>query len=143
MPNFAASFVVRDRIRWSDCDPLGIVYYGAYLRFFEIAEFEMFRSVGLPYDLLRVEHGVWLPRKALHAEFHRPAAMDEEIDIAVRVEEIGVASITLQFEVTRASDGAARASATLTIVSVDKETMEKRPVPGWVREKLTPSAPRP
>jgi acyl-CoA thioester hydrolase len=134
----SASFVVRDRIRWSDCDPLGIVYYGAYLRFFEIAEFELLRSVGLPYDVLRVEHGVWLPRKALHAEFHRPAEMDEEIEIAASVEKIGTMSITFRFEVTRASDGAPRASATLTVVSVDKASMEKRPVPDWVREKLTP-----
>lgn len=142
MPN-SAPFVIYDRIRWSDCDPLGIVYYGAYLRFFEIAEFEMLRAVGLPYDVLRVEHGVWLPRKALHAEFHRPAAMDEEIRVAVSVDKIGTTSITFRFEVARASDGAPRASATLTVVSVDKETMEKRPVPDWVREKLTPSAPRP
>lgn len=142
MSNSAAPFVVRDRIRWSDCDPLGIVYYGAYLRFFEIAEFEMLRSMGLPYELLRVQHGVWLPRKALHAEFHRPAAMDEEIAIAASIDRVGTTSITFRFEVTRASDGEPRASATLTVVSVEKKTMEARPVPDWLREKLT-SAPRP
>lgn len=136
-PSPRTPFVIRDRIRWSDCDPLGIVYYGAYLRFFEVAEFEFLRSIGLPYDVLRVEHGVWLPRKALQAEFHRPAAMDEEIAVSIAVERVGTTSVTFRFEVTRASDAAPRASATLTVVCVDKTTLEKSPVPEWVRRKLT------
>ena len=87
-------FVVRDRVRWSDCDPLGIIHYAAYLRFLEVAEHELMRSLGLPYDLLRVERGVWLPRKALHMEFHKPAQMDEEVAIAIAVERVGTTSIT-------------------------------------------------
>jgi acyl-CoA thioester hydrolase len=131
-----STFVVRERIRWSDCDPLGIVFYGAYLRFFEIAEFEFLRSLGLPYNTLRLEHGVWLPRKAFGAEFHHPAVMDEEIDISIGVTRVGTTSITFQFEVTRASDGARRASASSTVVCVDKSTFSKQPIPAWLREKL-------
>ncbi len=132
----SSPFVVRERIRWSDCDPLGIVFYGAYLRFFEIAEFEFLRSVGLPYNVLRVDHGVWLPRKAFGAEFHHPAVMDEEIDISISVMRVGTTSITFQFEVTRASDGEPRASASSTVVCVDKSTYSKQPVPAWLRQKL-------
>lgn len=138
MSEITLPFSVRDRVRWSDCDPLGIVYYGAYLRFFEIAEFEMLRAAGVPFDMLRVENGVWLPRKALHAEFHRPAAMDEEIVIAAGVERMGDTSITFRFEVTRALDGARRASATLTVVCVDREPLAKRAIPEWFRAALVP-----
>lgn len=129
-------FSVRERVRWSDCDPFGIIYYGAYIRFFEIAEHEMLRSLGLPYDVLRVERDVWIPRKALTMEFHRPAEMDEEIDIAVGVRNIGTTSITFGFEVTAAADGAPRASASLTVVAVDKPTMTKRAIPDWLRDAL-------
>ena len=129
-------FSVRERVRWSDCDPFGIIYYGAYIRFFEIAEHEMLRSLGLPFDVLRVERDVWIPRKALTMEFHRPAAMDEEIDISVGVRTIGTTSITFGFEVTAALDGTPRASASLTVVAVDKPTMTSRPIPEWLREAL-------
>ena len=61
-------FSVRERARWIDGDPFGIIYYGAYIRFFEIAEHEMLRSLGLPFDVLRVERDVWIPRKALTME---------------------------------------------------------------------------
>ena len=112
------------------------MFYGAYLRFFEIAEFEFLRSLGLPYNVLRVERGVWLPRKAFGAEFHHPAVMDEEIAISIDVTRVGTTSITFRFEVTRASDGEPRASASLTVVCVDKESMTKQPIPAWLREKL-------
>jgi YbgC/YbaW family acyl-CoA thioester hydrolase len=129
-------FSVRERVRWSDCDPFGIIYYGAYTRFFEIAEHEMLRSLGLPYDVLRVERDVWIPRKALSMSFESPAEMDEEIDVAVGVRDVGTTSITFAFEVTAVVSGALRASATLTVVVVDKPTMTKRPVPEWLRDAL-------
>jgi acyl-CoA thioester hydrolase len=125
-------------VRWSDCDPFGIIYYGAYTRFFEIAEHEMLRSLGLPYDVLRVERDVWIPRKALTVDFQRPAEMDEEIDIGVGVERVGTTSITFRFAVTAAADAAPRATALLTVVVVDKPTMTKRPVPDWLRTALEP-----
>ncbi len=131
-------FAVHDRVRWSDCDPLGIIFYGAYIRLFEIAEHELLRAVGLPFDTLRGERGVWLPRKAFHAEFDAPAAMDEAVTIAAGIQAIGTTSITFAFTVVRTSDGAPRAHATLTVVCVDKATMTKYPVPAWLREALEP-----
>ena len=40
-------FTIDEYVRWSDVDPAGIIFYGAYVRFFEIAETELFRSAGL------------------------------------------------------------------------------------------------
>lgn len=131
-----ARFTVSDRVRWSDCDPLGIIHYAAYLRMFEVAEHEMFRAAGLPYEILRKSGGVWLPRKALQMEFHTPAQMDEAVTIESWYSRVGETSMTLRFEVYRESDRAHRASGTLTVVCVHKETMLKYPIPADVREKI-------
>lgn len=131
-------FRVQDRVRWSDCDPLGIIYYGAYIRYFEVAEHEMFRAAGLPYEVMRVERQVQLPRKAFSVEFHSPAQMDELLDIEVGVSRIGTTSVTMRFEAFRAADRAHRATASLTVVCVEKESIAKRPLPGFVKEALTP-----
>ena len=40
-------FTIEERVRWGDVDAARIIFYGAYIRFFEIAETELFRSVGL------------------------------------------------------------------------------------------------
>ncbi len=129
-------FAVQERVRWSDCDPLGIIYYGTYVRFFEAAEHEMFRQAGLPYEVMRVQRHVQLPRKAFAVEFHSPAQMDELLEIRVGVSRIGETSITMRFEAYRAHDLTHRASATLTVVCVEKETITKRPLPDFVKEAL-------
>jgi acyl-CoA thioesterase FadM len=43
-------FTIEEHVRWSDIDRAGIIYYGQFQRFFEIAETELFRAVGLPYS---------------------------------------------------------------------------------------------
>ena len=134
-------FEIRDRVRWSDCDPFGIIYYGAYVRLFQVAEEEMFRACGLPFHTLRKTLGVWIPRKALHAEFHSPAELDEEVAVAAWFARVGTTSITMQFEVYRASDRAHRATGVVTVVSVDKATMTKKNLPGEVKRLLAAFTP--
>lgn len=131
-------FAVRERVRWSDCDPLGIIYYGAYIRYFEAAEHEMFRAAGLPYEVMRVQRHVQLPRKAFQVEFHSPAQMDELLEVRVGVSRLGGTSLTMRFEVFRAEDGLHRASAALTVVCVDKASITKRPLPDFVKDALRP-----
>lgn len=131
-------FAVQERVRWSDCDPLGIIYYGTYIRFFEAAEHEMFRQAGLPYEVMRVQRHVQLPRKAFQVEFHSPAEMDELMEVRVGVSRMGETSLTMRFEAYRARDLKHRASATLTVVCVDKESITKRPLPDFVKDALRP-----
>ena len=128
----------QQRVRWSECDPLGIIWYGSYLKYFEAAEHELFRQAGLPYEVMRVQRHVQLPRKAFSVEFHSPAEMDELMEIRVGVAKIGETSLTLRFEAYRARDLVHRASALLTIVCVEKATITKRPLPDFVKEALRP-----
>jgi YbgC/YbaW family acyl-CoA thioester hydrolase len=132
----AHAFEVRDRIRWADSDPMGIVFYGAYLRLIGVAESEMFRACDMPVHTMRLERGVWIPRKALHLEFHSAAELEEEVLIRSWFGRIGTTAITMRFEFYRASDQAHRASGSLTVVSVERESMTPRPIPEAVKALL-------
>ena len=74
-----AHFSLSDRVRWSDCDPLGIIHYRTYLRLFEVAEHEMFRSLGIKI----VEHEpdgstyFWIARTVTRDKggFHAPRSV--------------------------------------------------------------------
>ncbi len=125
-----------DRVRWNDSDPFGIIYYGAYIRLFQVGEEELFRAAGLPFRELRVGRGVWIPRKALEVEFHSPAELDEQVLIRSWFARIGRTAITIRHDVYRAEDMAHRASGALTVVSVDKATMTPKPLPEEVRAQL-------
>jgi acyl-CoA thioester hydrolase len=130
-------FETLERVRWNDCDATGIIYYGAYVRLVQVAEEELFRACGLPFAALRREMGVWIPRKAFHLEFHSPAQIDEQVAVQVHFSKIGTTSITMQFEVYRASDRKHRATGSLTVVSVDKATMKTKPLPENVKRALS------
>ena len=130
------AFEVRDRIRWSDSDPMGIIFYGAYVRLIGVAESELFRACGLPVNVLRYERGVWIPRKALHLEFHSAADLEEEVIVQAWFARIGTSAITMRFEFYRASDRAHRASGSLTVVCVERESMRPRPLPDDVKALL-------
>ena len=137
------AFEVRDRIRWADSDPMGIVFYGAYIRLIGVAESEMFRACGLPVHEMRLRRGVWIPRKALHLEFHSAADLEEEVIVQAWFGRIGTTAITMRFEFYRAADRAHRASGSLTVVSVERDPMTPRPIPQDVRDLLARYAVQP
>jgi YbgC/YbaW family acyl-CoA thioester hydrolase len=134
------AFEVRDRIRWADSDPMGIIFYGAYLRLIGVAESEMFRACGLPVNVMRFERGVWIPRKALHLEFHSAADLEEEVVVQAWFARVGTTAITMRFEFYRASDRMHRASGSLTVVSVERDAMRPKPLPDDVKAMLEPFA---
>src|SRR5215207_7220482 len=92
-------FTTREFVRWSDVDKAGIICYGSYVRFFEIAETELFRAIGYPYSKVFDHFDIWLPRKQLHFEFHHPARLDDVLEIEGWVGKIGRTSLRLDFAV--------------------------------------------
>lgn len=132
-----APFVVHEYVRWGDVDIIGIIRYDAYLRFFEFAESELLRAVGLQYHDMVARHGVTLPRKVMHAEFMTAARLDERMEIRTYVSAVGRTSLTLNFDMF-ADDGTPRAKGHLVLVAVDVGTLNKRPVPPEVISALAP-----
>lgn len=134
-PDAPAPFTVRERVRWSDVDAAGIVCYGSFLRFFELAESEMFRAAGLPHAALGDE-GVWLVRRRVECDFLRPARLDDELEARVAVESTGRTSVSLAFEIREAAGGEVSVRSRYTLVAVDRATLRPVPLPARVRAAL-------
>ena len=131
-------FVISEYVRWGDIDLAGIICYGAYIRFYEIAETEVFRAVGLPFGELFERYGIWLPRKIMHTEFHSPAVLDERLKVAVYFSRVGRTSLTINFDVMNADTGALHATAYQVLVCVGKAEFEKRPLPPELVSSIEP-----
>src|SRR5260221_4364692 len=100
-------FTIEERVLWGDVDAARIIFYGSYIRFFEIAETELFRAAGLSYGRVFDELDIWLPRVHLECDFRRVAQLDDLLEVSVYVGSIGKTSLRLNFEVRRkGSDGA-------------------------------------
>ena len=141
--NQSQKFTIEERVRWGDVDAASIIFYGSYIRFFEIAETELFRAVGMPYGKLFDELDIWLPRVHLECDFHRAPRLDDLLEVSVYVGNIGRTSLRLDFEVRRKTeDGTIEkdlmATAHFVLVATDRANLKPIPVPEALREKLTP-----
>ena len=94
-------FSIEERVLWGDVDAARIIFYGSYIRFFEIAETELFRAVGMPYGKVFDELDIWLPRVHLECDFRRVAQLDDLLEVSVYVGIVGNTSLRLNFEVRR------------------------------------------
>ncbi|HEX6189135.1 MAG TPA: thioesterase family protein [Pyrinomonadaceae bacterium] len=136
-------FAIEERVRWGDVDAAGIIFYGSYIRFFEIAETELFRAVGLPYGKIFEELNIWLPRVHLECDFHRAAQMDDLLEVSVYMARIGKSSLRLNFEVRKRNEAGEieeklMATAHFVLVSTDRENLKPLPVPDVLRRALDP-----
>jgi acyl-CoA thioester hydrolase len=126
-------FSARTRVGFSDTDAQGIVYYGRYNPYFDLARVEYLRGLGL---LHRREVGAFVMR-ANDVEYFAPAVFDDEIAVFVRVRSIGRTSVTFEFAAYREPDGALMVTAHQTLVYVDLGERKARPVPQRFRDAVT------
>jgi YbgC/YbaW family acyl-CoA thioester hydrolase len=125
---------IEERVRWSDVDAAGILCYGAYLRFYEIAETELFRAAGEPFHEVFERYDVWLPRVHIESDFLRPVVLDDVLRVAVQVERIGRTSLHLAFRVSRGGEDVARAR--FVMVSVSRSGLAKTRFPAALAARL-------
>lgn len=136
-------FAIEERVLWGDVDAARIIFYGSYIRFFEIAETELFRTVGMPYGKVFDELDIWLPRVHLECDFKRAAQLDDLLEVSVYVGAIGRTSLRLNFEVRRkGGDGNVEqnliATAHFVLVSASRDDLRPIPVPDELRRALEP-----
>ena len=129
-------FTIEERVRWGDVDAARIIFYGAYIHFFEFAETELFREVGLAYGKMFDELKIWLPRVHLECDFRRAARLDDLLEVSVYVGRFGTKSMKLNFEVRRKHEDELIATAHFVLAAVDQDTFETVPIPAEMRERL-------
>ena len=134
----AWKFRIEERVRGGDVDAARIIFYGAYIRFFEIAETELFRTVGLPYGRMFDELDVWLPRAHLECDFRQAAQLDDLLEVSVYVGRVGTKSLRLNFEVRRNGYPSIVAEAHFVLVAVRRNTFDSVPVPDELKRRLAP-----
>ena len=127
------AFSTRTRVGFSDTDAQGIVYYGRYNPYFDLARVEYLRSLELLQQ--RGEAGNFVMR-ANDVEYFAPAVFDDEIEVFVRVSRIGRTSVTFAFAAYRVPDDVLMVTAHQTLVYVDLAERKACPVPAAYRERV-------
>ncbi len=134
----ADPFVIDEYVRWSDVDGAGIIFYGSYVRFFEIAETELFRTAGVPYSEVFDRFDIWLPRVHLECDFRYPPKLDDRLRVAAYFTSFGTSSITINFDVLHVEAGRLAAVGHEVLVCTSRSTLKSKPIPAELRALLEP-----
>ena len=122
------------RVGFSETDAQGVVYYGRYLPYFDLARTEYHRHLG------RVTlGGVDFAMRATTVEYHAGARFDDLLEVFVRVARIGTTSITYEHAAYRINDDGTdllMATSTATLVCIALDERKAVPVPAAFRERI-------
>jgi acyl-CoA thioester hydrolase len=124
------------RVRWSECDAQGIVYYARYFDYVDIGLAEYFRNLGMRlYDEKQRAHFDTATVKAT-LEYKAPARVDDVLNVYTRIVKIGATSITAETEIYRERSGELLTWVETVSVGFDSATGTSRVVPDDVRARV-------
>jgi acyl-CoA thioester hydrolase len=130
-------FSIVQRVRFGDLDAMQHMNNVEFLRFFETARIDFFRTV-LPDHAPGSRGGFGFIFAECHINYRAPAFFDDEIRTWVRPAEIKRSSLRLEFEMRVEADDRLVADGWGTVVGYDYAAGEPRPLPDSIRERVEP-----
>ena len=122
------------RVRYGETDQMGVVYYGNYAIYYEVARVECMRAMGLSYRELE-EKGFMLPVLENNSKYLGPAKYDEELTLKVSIKERPKARITFHCDIYNEQNKLINEGKT-TLVFVSKKTGKPCRIPDEMERLL-------
>lgn len=121
------------RVRYSETDQMGYVYYGNYAQYYEVGRVEALREIGVRYRDME-NSGVMMPVLEMKTKYIRPAKYDDQLKVVTTIRELPNTRITFEIEIF--NDDRLINIGEVTLVFVDMKTGKPTPAPEWIMEKL-------
>ncbi|MDA8520671.1 acyl-CoA thioesterase [Acidovorax sp. NCPPB 4044] len=135
----APDFVRLRQVRFSHCDPAGIVFFPQYLILFhQLVEDWFNEGLGISYADMLGPRGIGLPIVRLECDFRAVSRMGDLLSLELSLERIGGRSLTLAFAAR--TEDELRVASRQVLVFTSLQTHRAMDVPADVRAVL--GAPR-
>ncbi len=122
-------------IRFSHCDPAGIVYFPHYFDMFNgLIEDWYTEQLGVDYAKLILNDRYGFPFVHIETDFKRPSRMGEQLDLTLLLLKIGLSSLSVLIVGHLA--GVERLRARLITAMLSLETQQKVELPHFLRDKF-------
>jgi acyl-CoA thioester hydrolase len=105
------------RVRYNECDPMGVAHHSAYPVWLEIGRTEALRAKGVSYAQLEAA-GVLLAVVALEVRYKRPARYDDLLELRTELVRAGHVKIEHRYELLR--DAIVLATGSTTLACLDR-----------------------
>ena len=131
----AAAFRRARLIRFSDCDPAGIVFYPQYFVMFIGLVEDWVNAMGVGYQRLISEQRIGLPTVRIEADFRAVSRFGDSVTLGLVVERLGTRSLTLALQCVGAGEEL-RMQMRQVLVTTSLETHRAIDVPAALREAI-------
>lgn len=125
------------RVRYSETDQMGFVYYGAYAAYYEVARVEAIRNLGITYAELEKIHGIWMPVMNMHVRFLRPARYDDLLSIRTTIPTLPAKDIRFRYEIHNEA-GQLLNGALVQLCFLEASTQKRIDAPDFITAPLQP-----
>lgn len=95
---------VQIRVRYCECDSMGVAHHAAYIPWLEIGRTELLRDSGVTYAQLE-EAGVFLVVAKLECRYRRPIYYDDMVEVRTKVVGGSRVKIEHEYEIVVVEDG--------------------------------------
>ncbi len=115
-------YIQEIRVLYGDTDAYGVVWHGAYTKWFEAARVEAVEgSLGL--NLAELEaNGILFPVVEMNIRYKSSAKINDKIIIKTHISEVKPISVTFESNVYDKLTGVLRVTGRVTIVTVNPQT---------------------
>jgi acyl-CoA thioester hydrolase len=124
------------RVRYSEVDFQGIVYFSHYATYFDVAIHEFFRSLPYDYTARRKITGTDFNIVRSVVEYRRPLRFDEPFEVEVGLGRIGRTSLTFAPAIWAEGEVEPRATGEVVWVHADQATLRAVALPTELPELL-------
>ena len=125
--------VYHHRVRYRECDPMGVVYHAHYLDYFEAARTEALRSLGIAYKSLEAQ-GIRMPVVEVTVRYRLPAHYDDVLEITSRIVEPPRSRLRIENEVRRAGEPDLLVAGHVTLCFIDSARNRPIAAPDYIAE---------
>ncbi len=100
----AAAGSIAVRVRYAECDPMGVAHHASYLPWMEMGRTELLRTSGVTYGQMEAR-GFFLVITRCEVKYRRPLRYDDVIEVRTRVEGGGRIKIRHEYELALVERG--------------------------------------
>ncbi len=131
-----AQYTIRRRVQFAETDMAGVMHFANYFRWMEEVEHALFRSLGM--SIVQQHDGVTIsfPRVRVSCEYFAAARFEEEIDVTLRLTNMGEKSVSLEAEFSRQGETLARGEIKMVCCRMEADKFTSIPIPDVIRARL-------
>lgn len=127
--------VFKVRVRYSETDQMGYVYYGNYARYYEIGRTELMRSMDIHYRSME-EEGIIMPVISMEVKYLRPATYDDIIEIRTVIKKLTDKMIVFESMIYNEKNELLNRGI-VRLCFLDKKSHQRLATPSFIKNHIT------